>query len=412
MSIAGVTGAEDVGSKPAGGSFADRFAPAMKNLANAYKDGCHADQAVPASHRLYNAVGMFGAFAAGAHIRDVLRGFDSKNEVIEKDEVIFLLQPLHGLLAYNHYSDEPKDRWMKILCQMIPAVFGATGAIMGSVAYSKKPAPKQEHGREPAMNAIKDRVAKGDAVGGFELDDAASHSQAWPMRVLAGVFATFSAASGLNFFYGVFLNSAFSASNNRQMYGNLNNFGITALNKINNTHGTDQNRTGVAFGNLLNETERYLKTCEQTKITPDEAEIAKFGAKMVERLTPLFPKYTAEQGAELRKNLAGLIEESWQTAAKQKLNDPNKSTAETAAQMIKAKFLDEEKLTGGENFIQTLTELGMGAADIKKASFGNNGMMGKFATSLLPDKLAQSYASAWEKMVDQSLSPKNGGASR
>ncbi|MDE3037229.1 MAG: hypothetical protein KGJ21_02055 [Pseudomonadota bacterium] len=92
----------------------------------------------PNRHRLYNAVGLTAGIVAGRWGMNILTGSTLGGKKIDKEDVPAGLRPLHGILAYDHFSDDPKHRWMKIIDMMIPGILGGIGAGIGSDIFFKK----------------------------------------------------------------------------------------------------------------------------------------------------------------------------------------------------------------------------------------------------------------------------------
>lgn len=373
---------------------------------------------LPSSHRLYNALGMFTFFLVGGWVRDVMRGFDEKGEKIEKADVPHPLRFLHGALAHNPHSDAAHDRWFKIICQIIPATFGATGAILGSIWFFDKNMNYEKRAKLLRKYAI-DKT--GDGLGAFQCDDALAHYESWPMRILAGVFATFSAASGLTVLYGMFLNSAFSYASNRKMFaGAAEITGIEAFRGLTNTTGNTQfgpvfalDKRIIGESKLFFERHARLANGDANYSIPPE-EIKEFQTRMIkEVIAPLFPEYAATHENELRNGVTKMFTDAWKSAAK--AGATPKDIGVSAMNFIKGCFAEEVneqkdlKYRGGKRFILTLFEyFGMSAADMKKANLDNNGWLGQFSSLLMKpfgsEKVVQAFTDSFARKVDATFS--------
>jgi len=388
----------------------------------------HWTKRLPSQHRLYNAAGMFGFFMIGSYARDIMRGFNEKGETIEREDVLPPFRFLHKTLEHNPHSDDMHDRWNKVICQIIPATFGATGAILGSVqffrnntGYDQRAAALQKHAKD----------GTGDGLGAFQADDALAHYQSWPLRILAGVFATFSAASGLTVLYGMFLNSAFSFASNRNMFaGAAEMTGIDAFRKLTNTTGNTQFGPAQALDKrVISESklyyERWAREAEKDPgYTPPEAEVKELQDRLIkEVLAPLFPEYTVENEDKMRAGVTKMFSQAWQKA--QQSGKTPADVGKAAMDFFRSKFMEEVgegetkqlKYRGSRNFIGTMHEyFGMSQDDLKKANLDNNGLVGKFSSVMLKpfggDDMAKAFADAWSKKVDAVFEAMRGGTRR
>lgn len=205
---------------------------------------------VPSRHRLYNAAGGIGGWVLGRYLMNILVGENPQGKKIEREHVILPLRPLHGILAYNRYADDPTNQWMRVIDDLAPAIIGSLGAVLGSkyffhdkekkyfeaVRWAEHSAPSQDN-RSPLERMLADeRVSVADKAQFMGLLEA----QTW--RVLSGVSGVFAASSGMallalpfNIFnYGVSLNNAFSLANGATPGGWLFKK-VPFLNRIYNT---------------------------------------------------------------------------------------------------------------------------------------------------------------------------------
>lgn len=143
----------------------------------------------PSMHRLQNALGLTTGLFLGRKFMDILVGAKPSGEKLDREDVIAPLRPFHGILAYNHYSDDAKDRWMKVVDSFAPAMLGAMGAMTGSNLFFAR------QSRAIEANLIK--AAK--EAGHLSLDaaeEAAAMLQSKPWGVLSGITSMFGSASG------------------------------------------------------------------------------------------------------------------------------------------------------------------------------------------------------------------------
>jgi hypothetical protein len=174
--------------------------------------GGHAQQDIPGQHRLLNAGSMFIAWWAMDQIRHIAFGVKMKSEgeyvEIKREDVPEALRFLHKAIEWDPYSETSENQWKKLAYQLIPGVGAGIGATMGSIyAFNR-------NGREQEFKKLKGL----EKLNLLDADFAAEFAQSTPLRVLAGFFGTFSAASGLTFMYGFFLNPAFATANGARIF--------------------------------------------------------------------------------------------------------------------------------------------------------------------------------------------------
>lgn len=179
-----------------------------KFLAN----GGHAQQDIPAQHRLLNASMMFGGWWALDQVRQVVFGLRMKSEgeyvEVPIEEVPAPLKFLHKSIQWDPHSETPDNQWKKLAYQLIPGAGAGIGAVAGSMYAFER------NGRAQQYKATKTQKA----LSLLDADFAAQYSQSTSLRALSAFFGTFSAASGLTYLYGMFLNNAFAASNGAKIF--------------------------------------------------------------------------------------------------------------------------------------------------------------------------------------------------
>ncbi len=171
----------------------------------------------PSTHRLRNAFGLSAGLIIGRQFMNAAVGETTTGEKVGKDDVPFFLRPIHGVLSYNHFSDDPKDRWMKVVDYVIPAALGGGGAMLGSYDFALDP--------NVGGIGLAAREAQKD-LSKLTLDKAelmAKFTQSHPWRGLAGLTAMNGSASGFGLVpglnnYGSTLGVAFSGSVMRDKY--------------------------------------------------------------------------------------------------------------------------------------------------------------------------------------------------
>lgn len=278
-------------------------------------NGGHAQQDIPAQHRLLNAGGMYLGWCALDQVRHIMFGLKMESEgnyvEIKREEVPAPLRFLHKTIHWDPHSETHENQWKKLVYQLMPGVGAGAGAVAGSM-YAF-----QRNGREQLNKAA---TLKGvDKLHLMDLDFVSQFSQSTPLRMAAGFFGTFSAASGLTFLYGMFLNNAFAASNGAKVF------------------------TGLSKGNLaphkaldaqLDMVGSYVQQGLKTgKI--DETWAAEFSQRV---LQPMFGHElnTPESQAKAVKTLQNMIERSYQRYSANGM--PAKQIAEAVTKDLKKKL--------------------------------------------------------------------------
>lgn len=145
----------------------------------------------PNLHRLRNAVGLTAGIFLGRRMMDIIVGQTPDGEKVDPKDLAPVLRPLHGLLPYDHFSDKPHDRWLKVMDMMVPGVMGGIGAGLGSASHY-------------TTDFLKPVEAKmGAAAKDFTLADAerrALYDQSKPWSVMSSTSSVFGSASGFGLF--------------------------------------------------------------------------------------------------------------------------------------------------------------------------------------------------------------------
>ncbi|MDX2074747.1 MAG: hypothetical protein SFX19_10380 [Alphaproteobacteria bacterium] len=324
------------------------------------ENGGHAQQEIPSQHRLLNAGGMFLAWFGMDQVRQVVFGYKMKSEgeyvEIKREEVSPSLRFLHKAIEWDPHSETPENQWKKLAYQLFPGVGAGVGATVGSIyAFNR-------NGREQRYAA----TAAQKTLSMLDADYNAQFAQAMPLRILAGFFGTFSAASGLTFLYGFFLNPAFASANGAKIFAGSLKHGNAGPEKA---LGTELGRVGSYI-------EEAIKT---GKVSDEWAKT--FEARILE---PLFGHElrTPEAQAKAVKTLQGIVEDSYK-----KFNANGKPAKEIA----KAVTDDLAAKLGKGGIEKTLREsFGL---DPKKATVGNaNPVIRQFNEFLASLGLSKSYS--------------------
>ncbi len=193
----------------------------------------------PNKHRLYNAIGLMAGLYVGRKMMNILVGQTPEGKEIPPEDLIAPIKPLRGILAYDHFSDNPHDRWMKVFDLMAPAVIGGMGAVGGSYMFF----------REPILNISK--ATKKVPLGKFGLQQAEQVSllgQYDTLSKIAGVAALPGSAAGLSFIpstanYSTALGMAFTTGAERTI-------GAPGIRALVNSHSSFPWRWHVLIGKM------------------------------------------------------------------------------------------------------------------------------------------------------------------
>ncbi len=151
----------------------------------------------PSTHRLRNCYGLSMGLIAGRQLMNVATGSTPSGETIDKKDLPVFIQPLHGALAYDHFSDDPKDRWMKVFDNWLPGVMGGVGAMLGSYDFAM----------DPAVGGIGQAAKAAEKnLGNLTIDKAellSKFTQSHPWRGLSGLTSMFGSASGFGLVPGI-----------------------------------------------------------------------------------------------------------------------------------------------------------------------------------------------------------------
>jgi len=340
-----------------------------KFLAN----GGHAQQDIPSQHRLLNAGGMFAGWWMMDQMRHIVFGVKMKSEgeyvEIKREDVPAALRFLHKSIDWDPLSETPEHQWKKLAYQLFPGVGAGLGATAGSI-YAF-----QRNGREQLYKGTKTQ----QALSLLDADFAAQYAQSTPLRLLAAFFGTFSAASGLTFMYGFFLNPAFASANGAKIFAGSLAKGNLAPHK--------------AVPAQLEALGSYVQEAVKTgKVS--NAWAAQFAERI---LQPLFGHElkSPEAQAQAVKTLQGIVEESYQ-----KFNvsgKPAKEIAEAVTKDLSAKL--------GKGGIEKTLKTHFGL-DAKKAKVGNaNPLIWQFQNFLASMGLAKAPTAAVHKTTASAAFP-------
>lgn len=340
-------------------NWSDKFKQAVEWPGKFLENGGHAQQEIPSQHRLLNAGGMFIAWWAMDKIRHIVFGYKMKSEgeyiEVKREEVPASLRFLHKAIEWDPHSETPENQWKKLAYQLFPGVGAGVGATLGSIYAFNRNGREQRYATTTAQKSL----------SMLDADYAAQFAQSTPLRVLAGFFGTFSAASGLTFMYGFFLNPAFASANGAKIFAG----------SLKHGNASPEKALGTELGKLGSYIEEAVKT---GKVREEWAQT--FEARVLE---PLFGHElkTPEAQAKAVKTLQGIVEDSYK-----KFNangKPAKEIAKAVTDDITAKL--------GKGGIEKTLKESFGL-DPKKAVVGNaNPIIRDFNEFLASLGLSKSY---------------------
>ncbi|MEK6745705.1 MAG: hypothetical protein AABY33_01555 [Pseudomonadota bacterium] len=186
----------------------------------------HAQQTVPAQHRLSSIAGMYFGWVGGDKVRDALfaKNQTSEGEFVEvkREDVPLILRPIYHKIEWNPHSEESSEKWKKLLHQTIPAFTAAAGTMAGSALIF------QLNGRSAAFKETMRKMKNGEAVGFHEADTATQFGQSGIYTWLAAATAGAGASSAIPILFSLGISGRFAAANaakinlTNSIGGNLN----------------------------------------------------------------------------------------------------------------------------------------------------------------------------------------------
>lgn len=318
----------------------------IEKAAKFLQSGAHAQQAIPAQHRLLAAACMFVGWFALDKMRDIIFGVnqltEGEYEEIKREDVPAPLRFLHKTVDWNPHSDAPDDQWKKVAYQLFPAIGAGVGTVAGSMYAIERVGRTQNF-----MDTLKKKP-----YALLDADWLAQNVQAKPLRVLTAITGAFSAASMAPLIYGAMLNLSFAtATGGRIFTGNL---------KYGNANPDRNMKT------LLGNLSEYVKDA----INKDGKISNKWAEGVVDRvLRPLFKKdlQDPKKQAEVRESIHNILKGTFEKYSKLK-------PEEFAENPVLQKLMEAKKI---EN-VSKLTDKDIRglvvdavSADIKEV-FGNN----------------------------------------
>ena len=140
-------------------------------------------------HRLLQAGYLFGGLYATRNALDVLTGQTPEGKKLKVEDFASPVRPIVrqflGVLPYDHFSDDAKDRWIKTADLLVPALVGGYAATRGSLHFFDGTFGK-------AVAAVEGK----EALNILEGHTAAAKAQSSFLRVQAGVGSTMGSSSG------------------------------------------------------------------------------------------------------------------------------------------------------------------------------------------------------------------------
>jgi len=175
----------------------------------------------PGLHRLYNATGLSVGLLAGRQLMNLVVGHTPDGTPIQKQDVPLPLQPLVGLMSYNVYSDDPRDRWLRAIDNMAPAILGAAGVLASSRIFFKDRMQAAAEIERMALHKGNPNVAPhGMTIA--QAEQAIAMRQAEPWAVATAGSSLFGSASGFNLIpwpgnYALSLGALYGLRNGRRV---------------------------------------------------------------------------------------------------------------------------------------------------------------------------------------------------
>ena len=90
----------------------------------------------PGAHRLMTATGLMTGLIGGRYAMNILTGQNNAGKPTDVEDVPLPFRPFHGLYHYQRFDDSSAARWHQVVYDVVPAVLGGMGAMMGSSRYS------------------------------------------------------------------------------------------------------------------------------------------------------------------------------------------------------------------------------------------------------------------------------------
>jgi len=297
----------------------------------------------PSKHRLYNALGLMIGLYMGRKIMDILVGQTPDGKPVDKDDLIPPFKPLHGLLKYDHFSDDPKMRWMRVTDQMVPGILAGLGAMGGSFMFFREP-----------YKMMAKTVSKLPAEK-FMLGHAEQYMLFQQFKVLsriAGIAAVPGSASGFGILpstinYSTVLGGAFSTGAERNAAA-----GLPGVRELFNTHSSFPLR----WHRLIKRMESYLS--QNHSPSPEKLEEYLNGL-----IKPLFNGATQKQMNELKELVI---------ARRKKVLDMGLSLRETEVKLAE----EMRNMFSDMNLETTLIQVGL---DPREAAVGDMGVLSTLA---------------------------------
>ena len=362
-----------------GRSVADIMEKIASGAHSAPEAGAAGIATVPSRHRLYNAAGGIGLWIVGRKIMDVLVGETPQGKKIDKEKLDPTIRPLHGILAYNRYADDPHNQWMRVVDDLTPAIIGSVGAVLGSqYFFAAKEAGIRSAVKWGTKHTNIEKMLADNTIPILAKDNFMALQQAKTWRVLSGIAGVFAASSGMALLvapvnilnYGTSLNNAFALANGVVPGGFL--FKNKALGWIFNT--TSKTTHGPALAAKAIATNVSNCVAEMASLEAITAEgVTAQNAGRVEVfcdaiIHKLFPKVTEKGAKRFQKEVMDTIAKA--------VRDPHGNKPEEVAKHVKDAL--ENLLVKEHALDKTIAKLSgeIGKENFGAVSFANNGFAG------------------------------------
>lgn len=173
----------------------------------------------PSEHRLKNVVGLALGIYLGREIMNLTTAKNWDGSEKRREEVPYVLRPLYNATPYNPYSNDPRDRWMRVVDNGVPAALGAIGAMYGSYDFFSTRTYKN---LKPVYKAIEEN--KPISLADASLAGSMKQAEIWRVMSAFGTMLGSSSATAWflwPFNFGVSLGSSFNKGLDRKLGGEL-----------------------------------------------------------------------------------------------------------------------------------------------------------------------------------------------
>lgn len=364
------------------GNWSRKLLPAGEWLAeNAYIP--------PGFHRLFTATGLMLGLWSGRRLMDIVVARSPDGNELTYEQVPEILKPLHGIMKYNPYSDEPVERWKSVLDAVAPAMFGAAGAYWGSKTFFEGKTlggtpfhPPSARMRTRGATAMTLEVAEGQLA----------MTQGDKLNKFAAIGFIPGSTWGLHVFGSLFPNSGWSANRFMLNAGRRSNFPLpgklgAAMNKLFGNHSLGSRYTPAALDDMVKWAEANVAHHPNLDWLQDK-DIWNRARDALQN----FREIPEEQIDAFTDKIRAALKES--LVKKEQMLKEGKSIADIEANLHS--FFSTQ--FAGVEFHKKLKESGI---DFSKAILGDNGILSWVARAAGSKKPEQDIIKAYGKTIGQ-----------